>query len=234
MPAREVAVLGDVGDGVAHVLVAALVEQVDDELQLVQALVVRDLRLVARGDERVEARLHERGDAAAEHGLLAEEVALGLLRERRLEQADAAAADADAVRERERKRVAARVLVDRDEARRACARDVELAHAMARRLRRDHDHVVVLGRRDAAEVDVQAVREEHRRARLEVRRDVGVPHLLLHVVGDEDRDDLRAAYGVGDRRDLEARLLGRARDALPSRRPTTTSTPESRRFSACA
>src|SRR5947207_15954120 len=83
-PAREVAVLGDVGDGVAHVLVAALVEQVDDELQLVQALVVGDLGLVARLDEEVEARLDEGGHAAAEHGLLAEEVALGLLGERRL------------------------------------------------------------------------------------------------------------------------------------------------------
>src|SRR5581483_4001016 len=31
-PARQVAVLGHVGDRVAHVLVAALVEQVDDEL----------------------------------------------------------------------------------------------------------------------------------------------------------------------------------------------------------
>src|SRR6266446_3761691 len=42
-PAREVAVLGDVGHRVAHVLVAALVEQVDDQLQLVQAFVVRNL-----------------------------------------------------------------------------------------------------------------------------------------------------------------------------------------------
>src|SRR6185312_10656049 len=83
--ARQVAVLGNVGDGVAHVLVAALVEQVDDQLQLVQALVVRDLRLVTRGDEHVEARLHKRWDAAAEDGLLAEEIALRLLREGRLE-----------------------------------------------------------------------------------------------------------------------------------------------------
>src|SRR4051794_20745512 len=45
-PTREVAVLGDVRDRVAHVLVAALVEQVDDELQLVHALVVRNLRLI--------------------------------------------------------------------------------------------------------------------------------------------------------------------------------------------
>src|SRR5664279_274903 len=96
-PDREVAVLRDVRDRVTHVLEAALVEQVDDQLQLVQALVIRDLRLVARSDERVEAGLHERRDAPAEHGLLTEEVAFGLLRKRRLEQSDPAAADADAV-----------------------------------------------------------------------------------------------------------------------------------------
>ena len=80
---------------------------------------------------------------------------------------------------------------------------------MTGRLRRDHDHVVILGRRDPAEVDVEPVREEHGRTRGEVRRDLRVPHALLHVVGDEHRDDLRAADRIGDRRDLGARFLGR-------------------------
>ena len=79
----------DVGDRVAHVPRAAFADQVDDQLQLVQALVVGDLRLVARLDERLEAGLDQLGDAAAEHGLLAEEVGLGLLGERRLEHARA-------------------------------------------------------------------------------------------------------------------------------------------------
>ena len=54
--AREVAVLGRVGDRPAHVREAALPDQVDDQLQLVQALVVGDLGLVAGLDERLEAR----------------------------------------------------------------------------------------------------------------------------------------------------------------------------------
>src|SRR5919204_499075 len=49
---RKVAVLGDVRDGVAHVLEPALIEQVDDQLELVEALVIRDLRLVARLEPR--------------------------------------------------------------------------------------------------------------------------------------------------------------------------------------
>ena len=70
---------------------AALVDQVDDQLHLVHALVVGDLGLVAGLDERLEAELDQPRDAAAEHGLLAEEVALGLLRERRLDHPGAAA-----------------------------------------------------------------------------------------------------------------------------------------------
>src|SRR6266511_13508 len=137
--AGQVAVLGDVGDRVPHVLESTLVDEVDDQLQLVQALVVRDLGLVTRLDERLETSLDQRGDAAAEDSLLAEQVALGLLGERRLEQSDAPASDRSAVRERELERLAARVLVDGDEAGGAGTGLVQRAHAMTRRLLRDHD-----------------------------------------------------------------------------------------------
>ena len=53
------------------------------------------------------------------------------------------------------------------------------------------------------------MREEHRRTRLEARCDLFLPHTLLHVIWDEHRDDLRAADGVGNRRDLEPGFLGR-------------------------
>ena len=52
---RVRSVLGGVGDRVVHALDAAFPDQVDDQLQLVQALVVGDLGLVARLDERLEA-----------------------------------------------------------------------------------------------------------------------------------------------------------------------------------
>src|SRR5664280_2066858 len=95
-----VAVLGRVADGIAHVVEAAAVHEVDDELQLVQALEVRDLGLVARVDECLEARRHERGRAAAEDGLLAEEVRLGLLGERRLQHPRARGAKRLCIRQR--------------------------------------------------------------------------------------------------------------------------------------
>ena len=58
---------------------ALLVHEVDDQLELVQDLEVRHARVVAGLDQRVEARAHELGRAAAQHGLLAEQVRLGLV-----------------------------------------------------------------------------------------------------------------------------------------------------------
>ena len=101
LAARVVAELGRVRDRVAHAGEAVLVHQVDDQLQLVQALVVGDLRLVTGLDQGLEPGPDELGGAAAEDGLLAEEIGFGLLLERRLEDAGAAGADADRVGERE-------------------------------------------------------------------------------------------------------------------------------------
>ena len=85
LAARVVAELGRVRDRVAHAGEPVLVHQVDDQLQLVEALVVGDLGRVAGLDERLEPGAHELGGAAAEDGLLAEEVGLGLFLEGRLE-----------------------------------------------------------------------------------------------------------------------------------------------------
>ena len=129
-----------------------------------QALVVRDLGLVSGLHQRVEARADELGDTAAEHGLLAEEVGLGFLREGRLDHPRAGGADCGAVGEREVERVAARVLRDRDDRRCAEALCEQAADDVSGPLRGDHDHVVPLRRRDPPVVDVEPVREEERRA----------------------------------------------------------------------
>src|SRR6266511_3465201 len=157
---RVRAVLGGVGDRVVHALDAALPDQVDDQLQLVQALVIGHLGLVARFDERLEPEADQLRDAAAQDRLLAEEVGLRLLGERRLDHPRARGADTGAVGERELARVAARILRDRDHRRRAVALLVEPAHDVTRPLRRDHDHVVIRGRLDAPVMHVEPVREE--------------------------------------------------------------------------
>src|SRR5262249_36305880 len=57
--AGHVAVLGGVGDRVAHPLDAVLVHEVDDQLQLVQALEVRETRVLARLDQRLAPGAHQ-------------------------------------------------------------------------------------------------------------------------------------------------------------------------------
>ena len=166
-PADVVAVLGGVADRVAHVVEAAAVHEVDDELQLVQALEVGDLGLVAGLDQRLEARLDERAHAAAEHRLLAEEIGLGLLGERRLEHARARRADARGVRRaRSACALPRRVLVHGEERGHAVARlDTSRARGGRGPWARSCSTSTSARRRDGAEADVEAVREHQRLAR---------------------------------------------------------------------
>ncbi len=136
-----------------------------------QALEVRDLRLIASFDERLEPGLDQRTDAAAEDRLLAEEIRFGLFRERRLDDAGARDADGLAVGQRQVAGLAADVLVDRDQRRRAGTLDKELANAMPRRFRRNHRHVDVLRRHNPSEADVEPVGEHQRLALLQVGLD---------------------------------------------------------------
>ena len=198
-----------------HPLDPALEDQVDDQLHLVNALVVGHLGRVAGLDERLEPGLDQLGEPAAEHGLLAEEVGLGLLREGRLEDPGASAADAGGVGERDLAGVAGRVLGDRDQRRGAVALLVEPPHDVPGPLRRDHDDVDALGEVDPPVVNREAVGEEHGRAGLEVRGDLVAEERGLRPVGHEHRDDLRALHRVRDVADGEAGLLGvAARGAL--------------------
>ena len=79
---------------------------------------------------------------------------------------------------------------------------------MAGAFRRDHDHVVAGGRRNAAVVDVEAVGEEKRGACCEVGRDLVLVERRLRAVGNEEGDELSALDRVGDGGDGESRLLG--------------------------
>ena len=116
-----VAVLGGVADAEAHEVQAAAVHQVDDQLQLVHRLEVGELGLVAGLDERLERRLDQGRDAAAQERLLAEQVGLGLLLERRLEDAGAGRADPAGVGEHASAGGPGRVVLDGEQGRDAAA-----------------------------------------------------------------------------------------------------------------
>src|SRR5215211_2501381 len=204
--AGVVAVLGRVRHRVAHAGQAALVHQVDDQLELVQALEVGDLGLVAGLGQGLEAGLDERGGAAAEDGLLAEQVGLGLLLEGGDQGPGPGPADRPGVALGQVPGLAGGVLGDRDQHRGALA-VLELApDQVAGALGGDHGHVHGLGHLDVAEVDVEAVGEEQGVAGAEVGGDVASVQVPLHGVGDQHHDQV----GPG-------RRLGRAGHGQPGR-----------------
>ena len=106
---------------------------------------------------------------------------------------------------------------------------------MAGALGRDHHDVVAGAGCHTAVEDVEAMGEEDRRIPLEVRLDVLFEDRGLHLVGQQQRHELRAAHGVRDRSAPRVRPPPRRPTSVdPSRSPTTTRTPESWRFSAWA
>src|SRR5215207_4897353 len=205
-PAAVVAVLGRVRHRVAHAGQATFVHEVDDQLELVQALEVGDLGLVAGLGQGLEAGLDERGGPAAEDGLLAEQVGLGLLLEGGDQRPGPGAADRPCVALGQVPGLAGGVLGDRDQHRGALA-VLELApDQVTRALGGDHGHVDGVGHLDVAEVDVEAVGEEQCVAGVEVGGAVASVQVPLHGVGDQHHDQV----GPG-------RRLGRAGHGQPGR-----------------
>jgi len=215
-PARVIAVFRGVRDRVAHELHAPAVHQIHDELELVQALEVRELGGVARGDEGLEAGLDERRDSPAQHHLLAEQVAFGLLAERGGQHAGAGAADPHGIRECVGERLAARVALDGDERRHAPPRLEFAAHQMPGRLGRHHRDVHARRRYDLLEVDVEAVGEHESFAGDDRRRDVLLVHRAPVLVGDEHHHDVRRPGRVRHRAHVEP--LGRGAGPRPPAR----------------
>ena len=78
------------------------------------------------------------------------------------------------------------------------ARFVELTDAVSGSLRCDHHNVVAGSRDDAAEVDIEAVGEQQRSVRREVRLNLRFVDAFLYVIGHEDRDDLGTLRRLAD------------------------------------
>ena len=211
-----VAVLRGVGHAEAHEVEAAAVHEVHDQLELVHRLEVRELGLVAGLHERLERGLHQGGHAAAQEGLLAEQVGLGLLLEGGLEHARAGVAEAARVGEDAGAGGAAGVLVHGEQRRHAAALLVDGADEVARALGGDHAHVHGGRRLDPVEPDVEPVGEHEQRVGAQVGLDLGVVDGLLDRVRDGDHDHVGDLGGLGDGHDLEARGLGE-RAALGAR-----------------
>src|SRR5258708_7324879 len=196
--------LGGVRNRVAHEAQAAPIHQVDDELHLVQHLEIRDLGLIARLDQRLEACLDEGADSTAQHGLLAEQVGLRLFLECRLDDACPAGAQRLRVGQCAMKGVPRGVLVDGDQGGGAHSLHVGAAHEVTWALGGDHRHVDVLVRLDLREMDREAVREHEHRSRLQVLLDRLAEQLALPGVWGQDHDDRRFRDRLRHRHRAEA------------------------------
>eukprot|EP01022_Parablepharisma_sp_SALTPOND_P021784 TRINITY_DN435_c2_g8_i2.p1 TRINITY_DN435_c2_g8~~TRINITY_DN435_c2_g8_i2.p1 ORF type:complete len:1118 (+),score=384.08 TRINITY_DN435_c2_g8_i2:11710-15063(+) len=202
------AVFGVVGDRVVHVGDAAFIDQVDDQLQFMQALEVSHFRRVASFHQGFETGLDQVHGPAAQHGLFAEQIGFGFFAEVGFDDAGTAAAIGGGVRQGEVTGRAGLVLVHGDQVRHAATLAVGRTHGVARGLRGDHDDVQVSARHDLAVVDVEAVRESDGRALLGERCNVLGIDLADVFVGQQDHDDVSVLDRVVDFSDLQAGLLG--------------------------
>ena len=203
-----VAPLGRIRNAVPHVGEAAAIDEVDDELELVEDFEVSALGLVAGFDQGFKAALNEGAHAAAEDGLLAEEIGLGLFFEGGFENSGAGAADALEVAEIESVGVAGGILMNGDEAGDASAFGEDLTDAMAGSLGRGEAYVDVLGGDNGLEMDVEAVSEEEQCARLQVGGDFVGLEFGLGLVGGEDHYHVGPLGCLGGGGDFKAGLLG--------------------------
>ena len=110
-----------------------------------QAFEVGDFRRVARLDECFKAGADQFRGAAAEHGLFAEQIALGLFLEGGLDDAGAKAADAHRIGQALFERLARGVLMHRHERRNADAIHIQFTDAVSGRLGRDHAYIDAFG-----------------------------------------------------------------------------------------
>src|SRR6266403_5667746 len=203
-----VALLGSVADGIAHVTETATVDQINDELEFVEAFEIGDLGLVARFRERFESRFDQFADAAAEHGLLAEKIRLGLLGEGGFQDAGTRAAESSRVSKRESFCRAGGVLFDSEERWSSAAFGEDFANAVAGSLGSDHGDVDVGGRLDGAEANVEAVREHEGLAGLEIWRNGVAIEFGLLGVRCKNHDHIGPSRGFGGRIDGEAFFFG--------------------------
>jgi len=145
---------------------------------------------------------------ATQDCLLAEQVSLGLFGEGRPDAAGPQATDCPGVGLGQVPGLAGLVLLHRNEHWNASTVDVLATNQVTRSLGSNHGDVDTSGRLDVAEADVEAVREEQRRALREVRGDRLGVHAALDLVRRQDHDEVGLLDGLGHRDDPEALSLG--------------------------
>ena len=92
-----------------------LVHQVDDELELVQALEISHFRLIPGFDENLESSFHQSRSTAAEHDLLTEKIGHGFFAEVGFKHTSTSASDATSPSQRGLLGLARNILMNGDQ-----------------------------------------------------------------------------------------------------------------------
>src|SRR5580658_1706860 len=196
LAARQIAIFRRVRNGIPHPAQPAFVNQIDDQLHFMQALEISNLRRVPGLDQRLESLLNQRRQPAAQHRLLAEQVALSFFLESSLQHSRARRANAVCISQREFMRMPARILLNRNQRRHSAPFGINTPHQMPRTLRSDHHHVHVGGRNNRLEMNAEAVRDPENLSRMQIRLDELFIRLSLRLVRREDLDPVGALGGL--------------------------------------
>ena len=197
-----------IGNGVVHGTDAALDDQVDDELHLMNALEVCVLGLIACLDQNLEAAAHQVDDAAAQDSLLAEQVGFGLFVHGGFHDARTGAADTGDVCQGDVPAVAGCVLLECDQAGNALACHVLGTDGMAGALGGSHEQVDAFGNLDQLVTDVEAMSEGNGVTGLQVGENALAEHGGNDLVVDQDHDDVGGLGCLFDGHDRKAGCFG--------------------------
>src|SRR5690606_35640397 len=201
-------ILRIVRDGVVHVGNATFVDEVDDQLQFVQALEVSHLGRITCLHQGVEAGLDEFHGTAAQNSLFTEQVSFRFFAEGGFDDAGTAAANGAGVGKADVASGTGLVLMHGHQCRYTAALVVGAAHGVTRSLRSHHDDVDVITRLNLAVMDVEAVCESEHSARLDVGGNVVTVDLSDVLVRQQNHDQVGGFDRVGNFLNFQAGVFG--------------------------
>ena len=205
--AGQVAVFGGVADREAHIVEPALLDEVNNHFEFVQALEVSHFRGVAAFDQGLKGGLNQGGYAAAEDGLLAEKVGFGFVLESGRQDAGFGAADAFGVSQADGLGVAGGVLMHRQEAGDADAFDKEFPYPVAGGFGGDHQHIDIVRGQHFPVVDAETVGKHQGGAGAQIGGNLLAVGVALHMVGNQHHQHIGGGSHFRDIGDGQAGFL---------------------------
>src|SRR5680860_821565 len=193
---RHVPVLSGLGHRVPHAADPVLMNQINYEFQLVQALEIGDLGLVSGLNQSVKASPNQLRSSSTQDCLLTEKICLCLLLESSLYDTGPGAADTLCVSQTHLLRLSCGVLMDGEKARHSSPVLIHPAHQVSGTLGRNHGYVHVVRRSDLPKVDIEPMGEHEHLAGLQVSAYRIIIDLLLGLVGNENHYHVSALRGL--------------------------------------